>query len=159
MNVTHSVEELAESYLGAVDQLTAAVRGVSVAAADWRKDDSSWSVRDIAFHVADVDQLLGIRLRRIVGEDYPALAGVDAQASVRQLRSVRMDLGLALDSLGATSALNVALMESLNAEQLLRKGRHSQGHDVTAADVCAFLSIHIEAHVRQIARVQKASQG
>ena len=151
-------EQLAERYLAAVEAFAEAVAGVHGDVLDWREREDSWSPREIAFHVAELDQLLGLRLRRILGEDYPPLAGVDTQAGVRLFRRSKLDPGLALDSLAATSALNSAVIEKLSLVDLGRKGRHSQGHDVTAADLGSYMAMHIEAHIKQIARVVKAAR-
>jgi hypothetical protein len=151
-------EQLAERYIAAVDCFIDALRGVPAEALDYRESEQTWSARDIGFHVADVDQMLGLRLRRILGENNPQLAGADTQASVKLYRRGLLDVSLALDCLSATSALNAGLIEGLTAEGMARKGRHSEGHDVTAADLAAFMAMHIEAHVKQIKRVMKAAR-
>lgn len=151
-------EQLAERYVAAVDGFIDALRAVPAEALDFQESAATWSARDIGFHVADVDQMLGLRLRRILGEDAPQLAGVDTQASVKLYRRSRLDVGLAMDCLSATSALNAGLIEKLTPEGMARKGRHSEGHDMTAADLAAFMSMHIEAHIKQIKRVMKAAR-
>ncbi|MBK9975932.1 MAG: DinB family protein [Planctomycetes bacterium] len=151
-------ETLAERYLAAVDAFIEGLRSVNPDLLDWHERADTWSARDVAFHVAEIDQMLGLRLRRILGEDHPDLAGVDTQAGVRLFRRSKLDLALALDCLSATCALNTALIEKLSPEDLKRKGRHSQGHDVTAADLASFMAFHIEAHVKQIARIKAAAR-
>jgi hypothetical protein len=151
-------EVLAERYLASVEAFTEAIKHVPPEITDWQQSPDKWSARDVAFHVAEIDQMLGLRLRRILGEEYPELAGVDTQAGVRLFRRSRLDLALALDSLAATSALNTALIEKLSAADLKRKGRHSQGHDVSAADLAAFMAFHIEAHIKQVARITQAAR-
>jgi hypothetical protein len=151
-------EQLAERYLSAVEDFIDAVHSVPAEVVDWRERADTWSARDIAFHVADVDQMLGLRLRRILVEEYPALAGIRTQATVQLYRKSRLDLGLAVDALRSTGALNTALLESVTPAVMARKGRHSEGHDVSAADLAAFMAMHIEAHVRQIKRVLSAAR-
>ncbi|MCC7508573.1 MAG: DinB family protein [Planctomycetes bacterium] len=146
-------ERLAERYLAAVEAFVDAMRRVPGERMDWRQSDETWSARDVAFHVADIDQMLGLRLRRILGEDNPELAGVNTRASVQLYRRAHLDIGLAIDAISATGALNTALIESLTPETMARKGRHSNGHDMTAADLAVFMAMHIEAHVRQIGRI------
>jgi hypothetical protein len=148
-------EQLAERYLAAVEGFIDTLRVVPAELLDFRESEKTWSPRDIGFHVADVDQMLGLRLRRILGESAPQLAGVDTQASVKLYRRSRLDIGLAIDCLSATSALNAGLIESLTSQDMERSGRHSQGHDVTAADLAAFMAMHIEAHIKQVKRVTR----
>lgn len=155
---SHDPAVLAERYLAAVDDFAGALAGVPADVMDWRERDDAWSPRDVAFHVAELDQLLGLRLRRILGENYPPLAGVDTNAGVVLFRRSRLDPALALDALTATAALNSAVIEKLSAADLGRKGRHSQGHDVSAADLAAYMAMHIEAHVKQIARIMRAAR-
>lgn len=144
---------LAERYVASVEEFIDTLRGVGADRVDVRASADSWSCRDIAFHVADVDLMMGLRLRRILGEDYPSLAGLDTQASIKLFRRRRADIALAVDSLSATSALNTLLIEGLDESGMKRRGRHSEGHDVTAADLAAFLAMHIEAHTKQIRRI------
>lgn len=149
-------EQLAERYVAAVDAFAESVRAIAADQMDFRETAESWSPRDIVFHVADVDQLLGMRLRRILADDYPAIAGVNTQGNIEQFLRIRADRSLALDALAGTSALNAALVEVLTPQQVTRKGKHPHGHDVTAGDIAMFFSLHIEAHVKQLARLAKA---
>lgn len=151
-------EQLAERYLAAVEAFMDAVRAVPPELLDWRERGDTWSARDVAFHVADIDQMLGLRLRRVLGEEYPELAGVNTQTGVALFRRAHLDYGLALDALAANGALSTALIESLTPESMARRGKHSQGHDVTAAGLAAFMAMHIEAHVRQIRRIVAAAR-
>jgi hypothetical protein len=152
-------EQLAERYLAAVDAFLESMRRVPADAVNRREREDGWSPRDIAYHVADVDQLLGLRLRHILGDDMPTLAAINTQANVEAFRAVRADRGLALDSLSTSSAMNAALIESLSPAQLQRKGKHPQGHELTAADVALLFAMHIEAHVRQLKRVLAKARG
>lgn len=149
-------EQLAERYLTAVDAFTEALQAMPAERMDQRESPDSWSARDIAFHVADVDQLLGLRLRRILADENPDLAGVNTRGNVEQFRRIHADRSLAIDALAGSSGLNAALIEVLRADQLGRKGRHPHGHDVTAGDIAAFFAMHVEAHVKQLARLSKA---
>jgi hypothetical protein len=146
-------EQLAERYLSAVDDFVDAFRRLNSDDFDRSERPDTWTFRDVAFHVTDVDQMLGLRLRRILGEDYPALAGANTQAGVELFRRGKLDPTLALDALQASAALNTALIERLTPEDVVRKGRHSQGHDVTAGDLAAFMAMHIEAHIKQVRRI------
>lgn len=154
-----SPEQLAERYLAAVESFIDAMRAVPPELLDWRERQDTWSARDVAFHVADIDQMLGLRLRRILGEEYPELAGVNTQSGVALFRRAHLDYGLALDALQSNGALSTALIESLTPGTMARKGRHSGGHDVTAAGLATFMAMHIEAHVRQIKRIVVAAGG
>ena len=152
------LEAITEKYLSAVDQFCEAALAVPPDRQDFRPSEKAWSPREVAFHAAEADQNLGIRLRRLLTESNPALAGVNLPAWVELLRGAQLDMRLAVDSLRATSALNVALMESLTPEQLKRKGRHSEGHDVTVAGLCVYFALHLESHVKQLARIRRAWQ-
>lgn len=151
-------EAVAEKYLSAVEQFCEAVGAAPPELLDFRPDQDAWSIREVAFHAAETDQNLGVRLRRLLTEDNPTLAGVDLQAWVELLRNARLDVRLALDSLRATSALNVALMESLSPPQFKRIGRHSHGHDLTVAGLCVYFGLHLESHARQAARLRASWQ-
>ena len=151
-------DAVADKYLTAVELFCQIAEAIPPERLDFRPDESAWSAREVAFHAAEVDQNLGIRLRRILTEDYPELAGVNLPAWVSLLRKAQLDIALALDSLCASSALNVALMESLDETQLLKKGRHSEGHDMTVRGLCIYMALHLESHVRQLGRLRASWQ-
>lgn len=153
MDPNSEPETLAERYLNAVDNFVERLRSVPPELLDRVEKAGGWSPRDVAFHAADVDQMFGLRLRRILGEAYPDLAGADTQAGVGLFRRARLSTSMAIDALQATSALHTALIENLTPADMMRKGRHSEGHDVTAADLVAFMAMHIEAHTRQLRRM------
>lgn len=153
MDPNSEPESLAERYLNAVDHFVERLRSVPPELMDRVEKAGGWSPRDVAFHAADVDQMFGLRLRRILGESYPDLAGADTQAGVGLFRRARLATSMAIDALQATSALHTALIENLTPADMMRKGRHSEGHDVTAADLVAFMAMHIEAHTRQLRRM------
>jgi hypothetical protein len=152
------LEATADKYLSAVEQFCEAALAVPADRLDFRPGEKAWSSREVAFHAAETDQNLGMRLRRLLTENYPTLAGVNLPAWVGLLRDAQLDVRLALDSLRASSALNVALIESLSPGQLKLKGRHSEGHDVTVAGLCVYFALHLESHVKQLARIRRAWQ-
>lgn len=158
MGEPYSSEALAEKYLTAVDHFCDAVLSVPPDRLDFRNSPDSWSSREIAFHAAEVDQNLGVRLRRLLTEDHPVLAGVNLQGWVNALRPAQLDVALAIDSLRASSAINVALIETLEPSSLRRMGRHSEGHDVSVQGLCLYMALHLESHVRQLAPVRTAWQ-
>ena len=78
-------DKLAERYVAAVDAFNERVRSVPVELLEFREGPETWSVRDIVLHVADVDQLLGMRLRQILGaEKHPAQH--DYQQGIKMLQ-------------------------------------------------------------------------
>jgi hypothetical protein len=158
MAEAYDLDAIAEKYLSAVEQFCEAALSVPAERLDFRPNEKSWSSREVAFHAAEADQNLGIRLRRLLTENKPTLAGVDLPAWVELLRKAQLDVVLALDSLRASSALNVALIESLTPAQMKISGRHSEGHDVTVAGLCVYMALHLESHVKQLSRLRQAWQ-
>ncbi|MBP9892003.1 MAG: DinB family protein [Planctomycetes bacterium] len=152
------LEAIADKYLSAVEQFCEAALAVPADRLDFKPGEKAWSSREVAFHAAEVDQNLGMRLRRLLTEDNPTLAGVNLPGWVELLHKAQLDVRLALDSLRASSALNVALIEALAPAQLTRKGRHSEGHDVTVAGLCVYFALHLESHVKQLARIRRGWQ-
>ncbi|MCC6573445.1 MAG: DinB family protein [Planctomycetes bacterium] len=151
--MTPDPDDLAEKYLSAVEQFCERVAKVAPDQLDFRPDASTWSARDIAFHVATVDQVLGLRLRKLIAEPNPTMGSMDLDAWSRALRPAHGDVGLALDSLRATSALNIAVIEMLTPDLMKRTGMRREGHAISVRDLAAYLAIHIEAHIKQVGRV------
>jgi hypothetical protein len=154
----HDPQQLAERYLHALEQFVDAVASVGADRVDRRPEPAAWSVREVAFHAAEADSALGIRLRRIVCEDDPPLPGIHFASWLKGIPREKLDLRLAIDLLEASGALHVALIERLTPQALRRKGLHSEGHAVTAGDLVVHMAQHLESHTKQVARILASGQ-
>ena len=83
-----------------------------------------WSPLDIVTHLADMEWVFGFRMRTILCDDGPALAGVD-QGRWAALGAPR-HAGEAIEMFADLRRWNLAFWRRLAPDQLERAGRHAE---------------------------------
>ena len=117
-----------------------------------------WSIIDVVKHLADVEFVLGFRYRIVLGEDAPELPAIEQDDWCTNLRYVEANLGNTLDDFSAVRDVNLRLLRSLDAGQLLRYGTHSQRGKETIEMMIRLYAAHDLYHLYQIERIRKAVQ-
>jgi hypothetical protein len=141
---------LIERYRTGTADVEAAV--ASVADEQWDRppaDPDSWTARQVAHHLADSEAMAYIRLRRLLAEDSPLIAGYDEPEWARRLHYDR-PIASSLAVLAAVRAASLELLERLTDEEWARVGSHS---DSGAYGVETWLGIyagHAHDHADQI---------
>ena len=108
-----------------------------------------WTARQVAHHLADSEAMAYIRLRRLIAEDEPVIAGYDEPEWARRLHYDR-PIAASLAVLGAVRAASLQLLETLTPDEWQRTGTHS---DSGAYGVGTWLEIyanHAHDHAAQI---------
>ena len=114
-----------------------------------REDDDRWAVRDVLWHVGNRDQ----RWRAWMEAE---LAGTPQQrATPRQPRPAAMNtLPLLLGRLEETRAATLALLDTLDAQALERRGARPGGDgELSFAEVFGLLIEHDREHAAHIGRL------
>lgn len=141
---------------GLVPALRAATEGLSTE--DVRKPEAPgmWSILEVVQHLADSELVYGYRLRAVVAEDSPALAGYDQDAWSERLRYNDEDFGEALDELTVLRRRNLRFLERLRDEEWERTGVHSERGTESVRHIARLLAAHDLVHLRQIERIKRA---
>jgi DinB superfamily len=133
-----------------LDQLIA---GVSTADLRKRPAPDRWSVSEILAHLADAEIVIGYRLRLILGSPGTAIVAYDqdrwAASGHYGVREPRQSVEL----LRVNRAANLALLESLDAEQWAHYGVHSARGQESIEDVVRMTAGHDLNHLRQIEQI------
>lgn len=115
-----------------------------------------WSMLQVIRHLADSEIVWGYRMRRILADDRPAIAGYDQDAWSERLHYERADLGESLAELKALRAGHLRLLRSLDAGQRKRVGVHSERGEESIEHLLRMYAGHDLLHLNQLARVRKA---
>ena len=116
-------------------------------------DPGEWTARQVAHHLADSEAMAFIRLRRLVAEDDPLIAGYDEPEWARRLHYDR-PIGPSIAVLGAVRAASLQLLESLTAADWERTGTHSDSGPYGVATWLAIYADHAHDHAGQIRRLR-----
>jgi hypothetical protein len=140
---------LLDRYAAGPAEVRAALAGASDTELDARPDDGGWTAREVVHHLADSETTSTIRLRRLLAEDDPVIAGYDQDRFAEVLRYDRpIDQSLAV--LDAVRASNVELLELLSDADFARTGTHTEDGAYGVERWLAIYAEHAHDHADQI---------
>lgn len=144
--------EQIERYARGPERLKAALAKVPEEARTWRPGAGKWSVHEIVCHCADSETNAAARIRYLVAEENPIIAGYDQDVWARRFDYHALPLDAALAAVEGVHGLTTALLRRLPAEAWLREGRHTESGRYTAERWLQVYSDHLEKHACQIER-------
>ncbi len=109
-----------------------------------------WSASEIAAHLADIEVVLGWRIRQVLSEDEPALQPFDQNDWAAALRYGERDLEVALNAYAAQRAANVEILAGISEEGWERRFRHPEFGPASLRTLVRHISDHDLAHLAQI---------
>ena len=109
-----------------------------------------WSASEIAAHLADIEVVLGWRIRQVLSEDEPALQPFDQNDWAAALRYGERDVEVALKAYAAQRAANVEILAGLSEEGWERRFRHPEFGPASLRTLVRHISDHDLAHLAQI---------
>ena len=141
------IEVLASS----IEKVRSITEGVSGEAMEATSAPGEWSARHVLSHLYDTDLIYGVRVRMIVTEDRPKIAGYDQDLWIDRF-------GL-LDETGRQTYLrwrwlrssNVRMFRSLTPDELKKVGLHSERGEESADLMIRLLAGHDLIHIDQLA--------
>ena len=109
-----------------------------------------WSASEIAAHLADIEVVLGWRIRQVLSEDEPALQPFDQNDWAAALRYGERDLEVALNAYAAQRAANVEILAGISEEGWERRFKHPEFGPASLRTLVRHISDHDLAHLAQI---------
>ena len=146
-------EGLLARYENGVTLLKDALARVPREALTWRPAPGKWSAHEIIVHCADSETNSAMRIRYLVGEPSPVIAGYDQDRWARDMDYQRLPFDLSLKQVESVRAWTAAFIRSLPESAWSRSGRHTE-HDgpYTAEQWLGIYAEHLEIHARQLLR-------
>jgi hypothetical protein len=126
-----------------------ALDGITPEELDRRPPGSDWSAREVAHHLADREATAYVRLRRLIAEDDPLLAGYDEEEFARRLHYDR-PIEPSLEVVAAVRASSLQLLEHLTPAEWERAGTHSESGTYSVDDWLQIYAGHAHDHANQI---------
>ncbi len=138
--------DLIDHFVRQTDEVRALFSSLSEEAALRRYASGKWSIKEILGHIIDVERVMDYRLLRISRGDATPLSGFDHDAYVPAGRFDRRPLGSLIEEHAAVRGATLALLQSLDAEDLAHRGT-SNNFPVTARALAWIIPGHEQHHL------------
>jgi hypothetical protein len=129
------------------------VKGVPASKLRKRPAPGKWSVAEIAAHLADVEIVVGYRMRVILGAPGTPIQAFDQDAWVLSGHYEKRDTRKAIEQFRVLRETNLALLKSLAPEQWKHFGMHSERGEESIELIVRMMAGHDLNHIQQIERI------
>jgi hypothetical protein len=138
-----------ERFRTGYEDVEAALAGSGDEDLDRPAPDGGWTARQVVHHLADSEATAYVRLRRLIAEDEPIIAGYDEPEFARRLHYDR-PIGSSLAVLKAVRDASLELLETLTPEEWERQGTHSESGPYSVDRWLEIYAAHSHDHADQI---------
>lgn len=129
------------------------LKGTSLAKLRQKPSPGKWSVAEILAHLADVEIVLGWRVRSILGMPGTPIQAFDQDAWVVAGHYSKRDPHKSLEQFRCLREMNLALYDSLEPEQWKDHGMHAERGKETIEHIVRLMAGHDLNHVKQIEQI------
>jgi hypothetical protein len=116
-----------------------------------RPAPDKWSAAEIVIHLAEVELVMGFRVRLILGCNGTAIPAFDQDQWAKRYGNA--PFAMALEMHRAVRAANLALYQSLSSEQWEQYGIHSERGKETIKNISKLHAGHDVNHLKQIENI------
>jgi uncharacterized damage-inducible protein DinB len=139
-------------------RLARLIKGVPTAKLRKRPAAEKWSVAEILAHLADVEIVIGWRMRSILGAPGTPVQAYDQNAWVIAGHYEKRDLRESIELHRVVREANLALLKSLSPDQWKLYGQHSERGQESIEHIVRMVAGHDISHIRQIERILKPAK-
>jgi hypothetical protein len=134
-------------------KLARLIKGIPSAKLRKRPAPEKWSVAEILAHLADVEIVVGWRMRSILGAPGTPIQAFNQDAWVTAGHYEKRDPRKSVEQQRAVREANLALLESLSPEQWKHFGQHSERGQESIEYIVRMIAGHDVNHIHQIERI------
>ncbi len=134
-------------------KLARLVKSIPTAKMRKRPAPDKWSVAEILAHLADVEIVVGWRMRSILGAPGTPIQAFDQDAWVMAGHYAKRDPRESIEQHRVVREANLALLKSLSADQWKQYGQHAERGQESIERIVAMIAGHDVNHIRQIERI------
>jgi uncharacterized damage-inducible protein DinB len=120
-----------------------------------RPAPEQWSVAEILAHLADVEIVIGWRMRSILGDPGTAVQAYDQNAWVMAGHYEKRDPRKSIELQRSVREANLALLKTLSPEQWKQFGQHAERGKESIEHIVRMVAGHDINHIQQIERILK----
>ena len=140
---------------GKVERL---IRGVPAAKLRKRPAAEKWSVAEIVAHLADVEIVVGYRMRTTLGAPGTPIQAFDQDDWASTGHYAERDLRKSWEAYRAMRDANLALLKLLTPEQWKHYGVHAERGQESIEVIVRMMAGHDINHIKQIERIVGAKR-
>jgi DinB superfamily len=134
-------------------KLARLIKGVPVAKLRKRPAPDKWSPAEILAHLADVEIVVGWRMRSILGTPGTPIQAFDQDSWVSAGHYNKRDPRKSVEQHSVLREANLALLKSLTPEQWKDYGQHSERGQESIEHIARMTAGHDVNHILQIERI------
>lgn len=149
-------QEKIAQYAAGYSEVEAALEGFPHEALVAHPIPGKWSACEIVQHLADSEATSGIRLRRLLCEEYAVINGYDQDVYAVLLRYNLRDMQPALELFRAVRASTTQILNAMSEEDWTRPGWHTEHGLYTPETWLDIYAAHAHNHAAQIRRLREA---
>jgi len=129
------------------------IKGVTTAKLRKRPAAEKWSVAEILAHLADVEIVVGWRMRSILGAPGTPIQAFDQDAWVTAGHYAKRDSRKSIEQHRVAREANLGLLKSLSPEQWKHFGQHSERGQESIEHIVRMIAGHDINHIHQIQQI------
>jgi uncharacterized damage-inducible protein DinB len=148
--------DLISAYENGVEELRAAVAGLSDDQLRSRPVVGKWSTLEVVCHIADCEQFFADRMKRTVAMERPLLLGADGFRYPEPLHYQDHDLEQELDLVAVTRRQMARTLRLVAPDAWQRTAVHSESGLVTLRQLLLHAINHLRHHLRFVAEKRAA---
>ncbi|MGA2360771.1 MAG: DinB family protein [Terriglobales bacterium] len=134
-------------------KLARLIKGVPTAKLRKRPAPDKWSIAEILAHLADVEIVIGWRMRSILGAPGTPVQAYDQDAWVIAGHYQKRDPRKSIELHRAVREANLALLKSLSSDQWKHYGQHAERGQESIEHIVRMVAGHDINHIHQIERI------
>jgi len=134
------------------------IKGVPNAKLRKRPAPDKWSVAEILAHLADVEIVIGWRMRSILGAPGTAVQAYDQNAWVTTGHYEKRDPRKSIELQRVVREANLALLKSLSPDQWKQYGQHAERGQESIEHIVRMVAGHDVNHIHQIERILRPTK-
>lgn len=134
-------------------KLAQLIEGLPITKLRERPAPDKWSVSEILAHLADVEIVVGWRMRSILGNPGTPVQAYDQNAWVVTGHYEKRDPQKSIELQGVVREANLGLLKSLTPDQWKHYGQHAERGQESIEHIVRMMAGHDINHLRQIERI------
>src|SRR5450755_702601 len=123
-----------------------------------RPAPGKWSVAEILAHLADVEIVIGWRMRSILGDPGTPVQAYDQNAWVVSGHYEKRDPRRSIELQRVVREANLALLKSLSPDQWKQFGQHAERGQESIEHIVRMVAGHDLNHIQQIEQIVKPTK-